>query len=79
MVITLSDQQRVCLMWAAKGLTAKETAEIMRVATTTVVTHRNIAMRKLRCKTIAQAACMAMQMGLISTEELILKNVCNGG
>lgn len=61
----LSPQQRDCLALAANGLTARESGEALRIKKVTVEKYRKIAMEKLHCKTLTQATCKAMYLGLI--------------
>lgn len=51
----LTEREISCLYLAAKGLTSCQTAELMGVKTTTVVTHKRNILRKLSCDTFSQA------------------------
>lgn len=66
----LSTQEINCLLLAAKGLTIAETAELLNIQKTTVVTHRDNILRKLSCKSIAQAVFEAIRFGYLRYENI---------
>lgn len=64
----LTHREISCLLLAAKGWTAEETAELLNVKSTTITTFRNNIMRKLGCKTMTHAVYKGMQRGYIQFE-----------
>lgn len=62
----LTPKEYQCLLLAAKGLTVKETAEIMRVKESTIMTHRDSLKKKLNCKTIAQAVLKGIRIDYLT-------------
>jgi LuxR family transcriptional activator of conjugal transfer of Ti plasmids len=62
----LTQRERQCLYWAARGKKMPETAIILGVATRTVVFHIENARSKLGASTVAQAVAEAAHRGLIS-------------
>jgi DNA-binding CsgD family transcriptional regulator len=61
----LTDRERECLVWACRGKTRGETAEILSISDRTVEFHFQNAMRKLRVHNKFHAIAMAIHMGLI--------------
>lgn len=70
-VPTLSDRQRECLLWVARGKTAAETAIILGISTETVVQHLKVAREryKVHCKQALVVA--ALFDGLIGFSDII--------
>ncbi|RWJ31951.1 LuxR family transcriptional regulator [Mesorhizobium sp.] len=62
----LTQRERQCLVWAARGKKMPETAKILGVSTRTVVFHIENARSKLGVATVAQAVAEAWQRGLIA-------------
>ncbi len=62
---SLSEQEKACLYWAARGMSSAETAKLMNIAESTVDTHRHKVKRKLRCKSIAHAVFEGLRFGYI--------------
>lgn len=61
----LTQRERQCLFWAARGKKMPETAKILGITTRTVVFHLENARSKLGASTVAQAVSEAGQRGLI--------------
>lgn len=61
----LTAMEKACLFWAAKGMTSEETAELLKVAVSTVETHRSKIKRKLQCRNITQAVFEGLRYGYI--------------
>jgi len=61
----LTDRERECLVWACRGKTRGETADILSISDRTVEFHFQNAMRKLRVHNKFHAIAMAIHMGLI--------------
>lgn len=61
----LTQRERQCLFWAARGKKMPETAKILGITTRTVVFHLENARSKLSASTVAQAVAEAAHRGLI--------------
>jgi LuxR family transcriptional activator of conjugal transfer of Ti plasmids len=61
----LTQRQRQCLGWAARGKTIADTAMLVGIAPRTVVFHLENARRKLEAASIAQCVAEAMRRGLL--------------
>lgn len=64
----LSTQETNCLLLAAKGLTISETANLLNIKRTTVITHRANILKKLSCSSIAQAVFESIRFGYFKQE-----------
>jgi LuxR family transcriptional regulator, quorum-sensing system regulator BjaR1 len=62
---SLSDRERECLLWACRGKTRGETADILGVRERTVEFHFEKAMRKLGVHNKVHAIAAAIHLGLI--------------
>jgi DNA-binding CsgD family transcriptional regulator len=62
----LTQRERSCLQWAARGKSALDTAEIIRVSRRTVVFHTENAKRKLGVATMQQAVAKGLMYDIIS-------------
>jgi LuxR family transcriptional regulator, activator of conjugal transfer of Ti plasmids len=62
----LTQRERSCLQWAARGKSALDTAEIMSVSRRTVVFHTENAKRKLGVATVQQAVAKGLMYDIIS-------------
>lgn len=62
---TLSDRERECLQWAAKGKTSWEISQILSVTESTVIYHLRNATRKLNAANRIHAVTKALQASLI--------------
>ena len=62
----LTPRERSCLQWAARGKSALDTAEIIRVSRRTVVFHTENAKRKLGVATVQQAVAKGLMYDIIS-------------
>ncbi|MER8421085.1 LuxR family transcriptional regulator [Mesorhizobium sp. M1329] len=61
----LTQRERQCLFWAARGKKMPETAKILGINTRTVVFHLENARSKLSASTVTQAVAEAVYRGLI--------------
>jgi LuxR family transcriptional activator of conjugal transfer of Ti plasmids len=61
----LTQRERQCLSWAARGKKMPETAQILGITTRTVVFHLENARSKLGASTVTQAVAEAAHRGLI--------------
>jgi len=64
----LTDRERECLLWAAEGKTAWETAKILGVAERTVIFHLQNAGHKLNVVSRQHAVARAVSLGLITPQ-----------
>ena len=68
--IKLSKREEECLIWAARGKTYNETAEIMSIGYGSVKTHLDGARHKLDCINVTHSAALAVAIGLIPPQAL---------
>jgi DNA-binding CsgD family transcriptional regulator len=68
--VHLSNGEEQCLLWAARGKTFREIAEILGLALSTVKTHLDAARQKLQCLNLPHAAAVAFATGLIQAQAL---------
>ena len=68
--VQLSIREEQCLLWAARGKTYQETAEILGLAFGSVKTHLDGARHKLRCMNLTHAAAVAFATGVIPAQAL---------
>lgn len=61
----LTQRERQCLAWAARGKTVADTAILVGIASRTVVFHLEKARRKLNASSIAQCVGEAMRRGML--------------
>jgi LuxR family transcriptional activator of conjugal transfer of Ti plasmids len=66
----LSQRERECLLWAARGKTYAEIALILGCSFASVKTHLDHCRYKLCCATLAQATATAAVRGLITADDL---------
>ena len=64
------DREEQCLLWAARGKTYQEIAEILGLAFGSVKTHLDGARHKLRCMNLTHAAAVAFATGVIPAQAL---------
>jgi len=62
----LTDRERECLVWACRGKTNGETADILNISERTVIHHLGNAMRKLGVHSKVHAVAVAVRMGLVT-------------
>jgi DNA-binding CsgD family transcriptional regulator len=62
----LTQRERSCLQWAARGKSASDTAEIISVSRRTVVFHTENAKRKLGVATVQQAVARGLMYDIIT-------------
>jgi DNA-binding CsgD family transcriptional regulator len=63
--VTLTDRERDVVVWAARGKTGVDTADILRISEDTVDTHMRSVMRKLNASNKTHAVAKAIYLGLI--------------
>jgi LuxR family transcriptional regulator, quorum-sensing system regulator CinR len=63
--IQLSRREEQCLIWAARGKTHQEIADILGLAPTSVRSHLDTARHKLRCINLTHAVGVAVATGVI--------------
>jgi DNA-binding CsgD family transcriptional regulator len=63
---SLTDRERECLVWACRGKTRNETADILNISDRTVEFHFQNAMKKLGVHNKYHAIAVAIHMGIIS-------------
>ena len=68
--VHLSNREEQCLLWAARGKTYQEIAEILGLAFGSVKTHLDAARHKLRCMNLTHAAAVAFATGVIPAQAL---------
>jgi DNA-binding CsgD family transcriptional regulator len=68
--VQLSTREEQCLLWAARGKTYQEIAEILGLAFGSVKTHLDRARHKLRCMNLTHAAAVAFATGVIPAQAL---------
>jgi len=68
--VELSTREEQCLLWAARGKTYQEIAEILGLAFGSVKTHLDRARHKLRCMNLTHAAAVAFATGVIPAQAL---------
>jgi DNA-binding CsgD family transcriptional regulator len=61
----LSEREKACLAWSARGKSSWEIGRILSISENTVVFHIKNAMRKLGTSNRTLAAVKALQLGLI--------------
>lgn len=70
-VPVLSDRQRECLLWVARGKTAAETAIILGIATETVIQHLKMARERYQVHCKQSLIVSALFDGLIGFSDII--------
>jgi DNA-binding CsgD family transcriptional regulator len=68
--VRLSNREEQCLLWAARGKTYQEIAEILGLAFGSVKTHLDAARHKMHCMNLTHAAAVAFATGLIPAQAL---------
>jgi DNA-binding CsgD family transcriptional regulator len=68
--VHLTTREEQCLLWAARGKTYQEIAEILGLAFGSVKTHLDGARHKLRCMNLTHAAAVAFATGVIPAQAL---------
>jgi DNA-binding CsgD family transcriptional regulator len=68
--VRLSNREEQCLLWAARGKTYQEIAEILGLAFGSVKTHLDAARHKLHCMNLTHAAAVAFATGVIPAQAL---------
>jgi DNA-binding CsgD family transcriptional regulator len=66
----LSQRERECLLWAARGKTFTEIGAILGIGFGTVKTYLDITRLKLNCVTLPQATAIAVARGILTTDDL---------
>jgi DNA-binding CsgD family transcriptional regulator len=70
-VPVLSDRQRECLLWVARGKTSAETAMILGIATETVIQHLKMARERYQVHCKQSLIVSALFDGLIGFSDII--------
>lgn len=68
LVKSLTQRQKSCLVYAAKGMTSGETAYTLGLKASTVESHRKEIKRKLSCATMAQAVYEGIRLGHLNLD-----------
>ena len=68
--VCLSRREEQCLIWAARGKTYQEIAEILELTFGSVKTHLDTARHKLNCLNLAHAVGIAVATGVIPANAL---------
>ncbi len=68
--VPLSRREEQCLIWAARGKTQQEIAEILGLSATSVRAHLDTARHKLHCINLTHAVGVALATGLIPAAAL---------
>jgi DNA-binding CsgD family transcriptional regulator len=68
--VRLSRREEQCLIWAARGKTYQEIAEILELTFGSVKTHLDTARHKLHCMNLAHAVAVAVATGVIPAKAL---------
>ncbi len=68
--VKLSRREEQCLIWAARGKTYQEIAEILELTFGSVKTHLDTARHKLNCMNLTHAAAYAVATGAIPAKAL---------
>lgn len=70
-VPTLTDRQRECVLWVARGKTAAETATILGIGTETVIQHLKLARERYQVHCKQSLIVSALFDGVIGLSELV--------
>ena len=70
-VPALTDRQRECLLWVARGKTAAETAMILEISTETVIQHLKMARERYHVHCKQSLVVAALFDGLIGFADII--------
>ena len=68
--VKLSRREEQCLIWAARGKTYQEIAEILDLTFGSVKTHLDSAKHKLNCMNLTHAAALAVATGVIPAKAI---------
>ena len=68
--VKLSRREEQCLIWAARGKTYQEIAEILALTFGSVKTHLDSAKHKLNCMNLTHAAAVAVASGVIPAKAI---------
>lgn len=69
-LVSLSRREEQCLIWAARGKTYQEVAQILGLTFASVKTHLDTARHKLQCINLAHAVAVAVATGVIPSKAL---------
>lgn len=64
----LRRREKECLSWLCKGKTLDETAVIMNIEYTTILSYIRNLKDRLGCETLPQVICKAIKTGLLSMD-----------
>jgi DNA-binding CsgD family transcriptional regulator len=68
--VQLSPREEQCLVWAARGKTHQEIADILGIGSGSVKSHLDSSRHKLHCINVAHAVGFAVASGVIPSEAL---------
>lgn len=68
--VQLSPREELCLVWAGRGKTHQEIAEILGIGSGSVKSHLDLSRHKLHCINVAHAVGVAVATGVIPSEAL---------
>lgn len=68
--IRLSPKEEECLIWAAKGRTDQEIADVLNIGFSSVKLHLDVARHKLHCMNLSHAIAVAIATGVIPAAAL---------
>jgi DNA-binding CsgD family transcriptional regulator len=68
--LSLSQRERQCLLWIARGKTYLEVSMILGIRYGTVKSNLDSARYKLNCGTLAGATAIAVAQGILTREDL---------
>ena len=69
--VKLSKREEQCLLWAARGKTYQETAEILGISFGSVKTHLDTARHKLHCLNLTHAVAVAIATEVLPAKALV--------
>lgn len=73
--VTLSRREEQCLIWAARGKTYQEIADILDLSFGSVKSHLDTARHKLHCINLTHAVAVAVATGAIPATSLMRSEV----
>lgn len=71
LVNALSQRERQCLLWSARGKTYMEVSAILGISYGTVKTNLDAARFKLNCASLPQATALAVATGIFTWDDLV--------
>src|SRR5450631_3355176 len=68
--VKLSRREEQCLIWAARGKTFQEVADVLKISFGSARAHLDTARHKLHCMNLTQAVAVAIATGVIPAKGL---------